>query len=68
TAFLSQVLSAWAKSPAWAESLVLVLWDDWGGYVDHVPPPVVECVFWPDLATESSKDWPRVPVKTGHRF
>ncbi len=36
------MLSAWAKSPAWAESLVLVLWDDWGGYVDHVPPPVVE--------------------------
>lgn len=42
TAFLSQVLAAWAASPAWAESLLLVLWDDWGGYADHVAPPVVE--------------------------
>lgn len=41
-AFLSQVLSAWAESPTYEESLLLLIWDDWGGYFDHVSPPVVE--------------------------
>lgn len=42
TAFLSQILSAVSDSPQWGEMLVMVVWDDWGGYYDHLPPPIVE--------------------------
>jgi phospholipase C len=27
------------NSSYWASSLILVTWDDWGGFYDHVPPP-----------------------------
>lgn len=29
------------NSPYWSGSLIVVTWDDWGGYYDHVVPPVV---------------------------
>ena len=27
------------NGPQWANSLIVITWDDWGGYYDHVPPP-----------------------------
>ena len=31
-----------AKSPQWNRSATFILWDDWGGFYDHVPPPQVD--------------------------
>ena len=41
------------KSPIWNSTVIVVLWDDFGGFYDHVAPPI-------------SKEWysygPRVPA------
>lgn len=36
------VLNAVMKSPQWNSTALFMVWDDWGGFYDHVPPPVVE--------------------------
>ena len=28
------------QSPLWQDTAILILWDDFGGWYDHVPPPV----------------------------
>jgi phospholipase C len=38
-AWVSTVVNAVGASPFWQHSVILVLWDDWGGLYDHVPPP-----------------------------
>ena len=35
-------LQAIAQGPQWGQTAVFVTWDDWGGFYDHVSPPVVE--------------------------
>lgn len=30
------------NSPYWPSTLILLTWDDWGGFYDHVPPPNVD--------------------------
>jgi phospholipase C len=35
-------LNAIQTSPTWASTAVVVVWDDWGGYYDHVEPPKAE--------------------------
>jgi phospholipase C len=37
--WVAQVVNAIGQSPAWKTTAILVLWDDWGGWYDHVPPP-----------------------------
>ncbi len=37
--WVAQVINAIGKSPAWQSTVVIVVWDDWGGWYDHVPPP-----------------------------
>jgi phospholipase C len=37
--FLSQIYNAVTKSPAWSRTLLIVTFDEWGGFYDHVPPP-----------------------------
>ena len=32
-------LNALMSGPDWASTLVVLAWDDWGGYYDHVAPP-----------------------------
>jgi phospholipase C len=39
-AFLAKVVSALGSSPLWRKSLLIVTYDEHGGYYDHVPPPV----------------------------
>jgi phospholipase C len=36
---LLSLLNAITKSPDWPHTAVFVVWDDWGGYYDHVRPP-----------------------------
>ncbi len=37
-----QLVNAVMTSAYWTSSLILVTWDDWGGWYDHVPPPQVD--------------------------
>jgi phospholipase C len=37
--FLSQIYNAVTSSPAWPRTLLIVTFDEWGGFYDHVPPP-----------------------------
>lgn len=40
--WIMQQLSALQASPEWSSTAVFMLWDDWGGYYDHVAPPDVD--------------------------
>lgn len=35
-------LNALMRSPAWESTAVILVWDDFGGFYDHVPPPHVD--------------------------
>ncbi len=35
-------VNAVMASPYWESSLIIITWDDWGGWYDHVPPPQVD--------------------------
>jgi phospholipase C len=49
------VLNAVMNSPQWPATALFLVWDDWGGFYDHVEPPVVE--RWKD----------GTPFRYGHR-
>lgn len=38
-AFLNRIYGALAASPQWARTLLVINYDEWGGFFDHVPPP-----------------------------
>jgi phospholipase C len=38
-AYLAEVINAIAKSKYWKDSIIIVTWDDSGGFYDHAPPP-----------------------------
>jgi phospholipase C len=38
-ALLAQVVQALGNSPLWKQTILLVMYDEHGGYFDHVPPP-----------------------------
>ena len=40
--FVTSVVNAAMKSPEWSSTAVFIGWDDWGGFYDHVAPPVVD--------------------------
>ncbi len=37
--FLSTIYNAVTRSPAWSRTLLVITFDEWGGFFDHVPPP-----------------------------
>ncbi|HVN68222.1 MAG TPA: alkaline phosphatase family protein, partial [Candidatus Binatia bacterium] len=37
--WVAQVINAIGQSPAWKTTAIIVVWDDWGGWYDHVAPP-----------------------------
>jgi len=41
-AWVAQVVNAVGQSPYWNSSVVVVTWDDWGGFYDHVAPPQLD--------------------------
>src|SRR5438874_5522398 len=41
-AYVTSVINAAMKSPDWFSTAILLAWDDWGGFYDHVAPPNVD--------------------------
>jgi phospholipase C len=40
-AWVASVVDAVGESKFWNSTAILIVWDDWGGWYDHVPPPVI---------------------------
>jgi phospholipase C len=41
--FSVDIINAAMKLPQWNEMAIVLTWDDWGGFYDHVAPPVHKC-------------------------
>jgi len=37
--WVASIVNAIGESTYWQNTAVIVVWDDWGGFYDHVPPP-----------------------------
>lgn len=55
--FLSTIYNAVTQSPAWKSTLLVITFDEWGGFFDHVPPPVA-----PDVDVRFQQRGFRVPT------
>ncbi|HYL26807.1 MAG TPA: alkaline phosphatase family protein [Candidatus Nitrosotalea sp.] len=40
--WVASVVNAIGESPYWDSTAIFVLWDDWGGWYDNVPPPQLD--------------------------
>ena len=40
--YVSYLVNQVMESPFWQSSAIIVTWDDYGGFYDHVPPPQVD--------------------------
>jgi phospholipase C len=39
--WVASVVNAIGNSPYWADTAIIITWDDWGGWYDHVAPPII---------------------------
>jgi len=46
--WVASIVNAIGNSSYWANTAIIITWDDWGGWYDHVPPPQVrvDCSEW----------------------
>jgi phospholipase C len=46
--WVASIVNAIGGSSYWSNTTIIVTWDDWGGFYDHVPPPEVleNCSQW----------------------
>ena len=40
--YVTGLINAVMASPCWSSSAIFLVWDDWGGFYDHVVPPRVD--------------------------
>jgi phospholipase C len=40
--YVTGLINAIMRSPDWRSTAIFLSWDDWGGFYDHVRPPVVD--------------------------
>jgi len=40
--WVAAVVNAIGDSPYWSNTAIFIAWDDWGGWYDHVPPPIYD--------------------------
>jgi len=38
----TEIVNAIMQSPMWEDTAIVITWDDYGGFYDHVPPPQVD--------------------------
>jgi phospholipase C len=50
-AYMSDVVHAFMESPQWKHGVIFVVYDEWGGFFDHVRPPRV-----PDIRQDPNID------------
>lgn len=41
-AYVTSLINAIMQSPEWQSTAIILTWDDWGGFYDHVAPPTVD--------------------------
>lgn len=41
-AWIASVINEIGESKYWSSTVIIVVWDDWGGEYDHVPPPQLD--------------------------
>jgi phospholipase C len=56
-AFLAEVYAAVTGSPNWANTMLVVTYDEWGGFYDHVAPSTA-----PDVSSDTALRGFRVPT------
>jgi phospholipase C len=46
--WVASIVNAIGNSAYWSNTAIIITWDDWGGFYDHVPPPKVllNCTQW----------------------
>lgn len=54
--FLAEVYNAVTTGPGWANTMLVINYDEWGGFYDHVPPASA-----PDTSTDTALRGFRVP-------
>jgi phospholipase C len=55
-----RMMNALMRSPAWRSTAVVITWDDFGGFYDHVPPPHVDLYgFGPRVPMILISPWAR---------
>jgi phospholipase C len=40
--YVTELVNSVMRGPEWRSSAIFLTWDDWGGFYDHVEPPVVD--------------------------
>lgn len=40
--YVTEIINTIMKSPEWNSTVILLSWDDWGGFYDHVAPPHID--------------------------
>jgi phospholipase C len=54
------VVNALMESPQWKHTAIVIAWDDFGGFYDHVPPPHVDLYgFGPRVPMLLISPWAR---------
>ncbi len=41
-AWVTSLVNAVMQGPNWNSTAIFLMWDDWGGFYDHVPPPQLD--------------------------
>jgi phospholipase C len=41
-AYVTTLVNSVMSSPCWSSTAIFLTWDDWGGFYDHVAPPVID--------------------------
>ena len=39
--WVASIVNAIGNSPYWSDTAIIITWDDWGGWYDHVPPKII---------------------------
>jgi phospholipase C len=39
--WVASIVNAIGNSDYWSNTAIIITWDDWGGWYDHVPPPAI---------------------------